>query len=135
MTVRLDQQGLIEIEPADLEAVGRTGHVEPPDPVGHLVGQTDSFLVAGFQAPHPVAQGHGVVLPLALEIAGLQTNGLGGAQSGGNGQQFAVGEDVPVDEGGAGGVGMTQAAGDALIEKDSARTQQTPGTDEIFLQP
>ena len=49
---------------------------------------------------------------------------LGGAQGGGDWQQFTVGEDVAADERRSRSQGAGQAAGDAMVEEDPAGPKQ-----------
>jgi len=73
-------------------------HVEPPDAVGGFAYQLGGFIVVRLQAAHPVAEGHGVVLAQAFEVAGLEAGVLREVEHLAGGDQLAVREDVFVDE-------------------------------------
>ena len=92
--IGLDEQGLIDIEPARGEIMGRPRHVEPPDAIHRFTGGLKRALIISFEATDPVPKGQGVMLPKALHVANLEPRIFGCAECHRDGDELAVGEYI-----------------------------------------
>jgi len=128
--VRLAEERLADGDVAAAEGGGGTGHVEEPDAVGLLGDVVEKLALAGLEAVDPEAEGAVVVLAEVLDIADFKPGSLGGAHHFKERDEFAVGEDIAVNEG-AGADRRGGGADDAVVEEDSAGFEEPVGDAEV----
>ena len=78
----------------------RTGrHVQAPDPLPLDPDLGDSGIPVLREVRHPVPKGQRIVLPHRFQVTDLLASLLGRCDHGRDFVKFAIGEDVPLDEG------------------------------------
>src|SRR5690606_32768760 len=123
---RLHREDLVDADAVLLEGGRGGGQVEPPDAGPARAGQTGGAVPVRLQVLHPAAQGERVVLADRLHVAHLEPGALQQAHGGADGGEFAVGEDVGVDERVqvVGPLVPLGAAGDLVVEQPPAGRQE-----------
>src|SRR5450759_4353166 len=65
------EQSLVNVTATNLEAMRRSRHIQSPDAIRNIAGQTSRLALVLFQAAHPVAQREHIMLAQAFHVPHL----------------------------------------------------------------
>lgn len=116
----LDGEDLVQLNDVAFEAQSRPGHVETPDTCGAFTDLGDAGIPVVDEVLAPSGEGECVVLAQILLVPHLESDVLDFGDDASGAGEFAVGEDVPVDEAACACLTLVVGPGDAVVQQPAA---------------